>query len=174
MSRFLPGSPAPDFVIPLTDGRLWSLSDQRPQHFTMIVIYRHGQCSICSAYLRQLDMLVHDFAAVGTQVLAASVDDAANSLEMKDRLGLQYLALGCGLTWAMGRDWGLFASEKRKNNEPDTFFEPAIFLIDPDRRLYYSIIQSMPFGRPPLDDILQWIPKVIDGKIGARGEMNVT
>ena len=52
------------------------------------------------------------------------------------------------------RNWGLFVSHGINDHEPAVFSEPGLFLIAPDRTVYYDSILSMPVGRPPLDDLL--------------------
>lgn len=172
MNHAQPGSAAPPLSFHLTDGRQFILGDQQPDSFAMLVIYRHSQCSICNGYLKLLDALSAQFSAAGVDIIAASVDSAEATREMVDVLDLKKLTIGHGLPLAMAADWGLFISAKRKDTEPERFFEPALFLIDPDGLVYYAAIQSMPFGRPPLDEILRWIPKISGNKIPARGEVS--
>ena len=38
-----------------------------------------------------------------------------------------------------------------------------MFLIRPDRSIYYLSVQSMPFVRPPFSDMVQALDAVIDG-----------
>jgi len=38
------------------------------------------------------------------------------------------------------------------------FIEPALFLVRPDRTLYYASVQSMPFGRPSFKAIARDTP----------------
>ena len=54
--------------------------------------------------------------------------------------------------------------------EPPMFVEPALFLVRPDRTLYYASVQSMPFGRPCFDDVLKGIEMVVARDALARGE----
>jgi hypothetical protein len=53
------------------------------------------------------------------------------------------------------------------------FIEPALFLIRPDRTLYYASVQSMPFGRPCFDEMLRAIEKAVARDYPARGEVVV-
>jgi hypothetical protein len=45
-----------------------------------------------------------------------------------------------------------------------------VFLVRPDRTLYYAAVQSMPFARPHLRDILAGLDFVIAKDYPARGE----
>ena len=58
-----------------------------------------------------------------------------------------------GLTLPQAREWGLYVPRGSGCSslgieEPPMFIEPALFLVRPDRTLYYASVQSMPFGRP--------------------------
>jgi hypothetical protein len=55
--------------------------------------------------------------------------------------------------------------------EPPMFVEPALFLVRPDRTLYYASVQSMPFGRPCFAEMLSGIEKVVSKDYPARGEV---
>jgi peroxiredoxin len=173
MNNILPGSPAPQLEVDLLNGTRWSLADQRPVHFTMLVFYRHSQCGICNGYLKQLDDLAGVFADAGVNILAASVDNAAATRQMIAKLDLKNLRFGCQISLDIAKKWGLFVSQKLKDTEPDYFLEPALFLINRSVVLYYASIQSMPFGRSSPSEILQWIPKLIENEIPARGEVMV-
>ena len=67
------------------------------------------------------------------------------------------------------REWGLFISKGIKD-EPETFIEPGLFIIRPDQELYCASIQTMPFARPELDDVIGAIKFVLDKDYPARGE----
>lgn len=171
MTRVAPGSSAPNFEVSLQDGSIWSLANQQPTHFTMIVIFRHSNCSICNGYLKKLDDRVGQFSKAGVNILAASVGSALATAQMAEKFTIENLTFACDVPLDMARQWGLFVSAKRKDMEPEQFFEPALFLIDATGMLYYASIQSMPFGRPDPLEILQWIPKLIENAIPARGEV---
>ena len=50
------------------------------------------------------------------------------------------------------------------------FSEPALFLVSPDQTLYYMSVQSMPFVRPHLSELLGALDFAIDKNYPARGE----
>jgi hypothetical protein len=54
--------------------------------------------------------------------------------------------------------------------EPTHFSEPALYLIRPDGTLYVGSIQTMPFARPHVADILAAIDYVLKNNYPARGE----
>ncbi len=52
------------------------------------------------------------------------------------------------------REWGLFLSHSILEAERVRFPEPGVFLIKPDRSLCAAWIQSVPFARPVVEDLL--------------------
>ena len=51
----VPRQRVPDLVVPIVGGSTWSLAEQTPQQFTLIVVYRGLHCPICSHYLADLN-----------------------------------------------------------------------------------------------------------------------
>ena len=99
-----------------------------------------------------------------------SSDDAGRARRTVEEGKLERLTVGYGQSIASMREWGLFVSRGIKEPEPDQFGEPGLFLIRPDGTVYYVAVNSMPFGRPRLDDMLGAIDFVIARNYPARGE----
>jgi len=59
---------------------------------------------------------------------------------------------------------------RRGTKTPPKFAEPGIFLIRPDRTVYFAAVQSMPFARPHFSEILSAIDFVLKHDYPARGE----
>jgi hypothetical protein len=80
------------------------------------------------------------------------------------------LPLAYGLPEDQARQWGLYISGKREGSEePETFSEPGLFLIRPDMTLYFAQVQSAPFTRPSIDQLLQGMKIVEEHDYPARG-----
>ncbi|HEX7019893.1 MAG TPA: peroxiredoxin-like family protein [Gemmatimonadaceae bacterium] len=166
-----PTAPAPALTVRLLGGGIWTLAEQRPERFTMIVFYRGFHCPVCRAYLRDLDRRLEDFASRGVDVLAISGDDEARARATREDWGLERLRIGYGQSVASMRAWGLFVSRGIKDGEPPRFGEPGLFLVRPDATLFYIALNSMPFGRPSLADMLGAIDFVAETNYPARGEL---
>ena len=164
-----PNRPAPQLRLALTDGSLWSLDVAPPEAFTMVVFYRGLHCCSCRAYLRELAHKHAAFRERGVRVLAASMDPLARARAAVEDWQLGELDVGWGLSEAAARAWGLYISEAIKGNEPPRFCEPGLFLVRGDGRLHYAAINSMPFGRPNLDDVLVGIDYIQINDYPARG-----
>ena len=86
-------------------------------------------------------------------------------------MGCRWLKIGCQMTIETAKEWDLYLSKAISDKEPELFSEPAIFLIKPDGSLFFASIQSMPFARPKIEDILKSIDFVENKDYPARGEV---
>ena len=175
MSRVLPRQLAPELVVPTLAGATWSVADAKPQRFSLIVFYRGLHCPICTTYIAELNKWVPEFTTRGVDTIAISSDTEARARDAQSKWGLSQLAVGHSLTIGTARTWGLYISTGRGMTstgveEPPLFAEPGVFLVRPDRTLYWASVQSMPFARPHFREILAALDFVIAKDYPARGE----
>jgi peroxiredoxin len=175
MSRVLPRQPAPELVVPTLSGTTWSLADAKPQRFSLIVFYRGLHCPVCKTYVPELDKLYAELTARGVEVITLSSDTEARARQAQTDWKLSQLTVGHSLSIATARAWGLYISTSRGMTsagieEPPLFTEPGVFLIRPDRTLYWASVQSMPFARPHFREIVAALDFVIAKDYPARGE----
>ena len=154
----------------------WSLAEQTPAQFTMIVVYRGLHCPICRSYLTELNRLAEDFSARGVNLLAISSDTHERAQTALDEWKINKLPLGYGLSVEQSQALGLHRSAGRGLTsigieEPAEFTEPGIFIVRPDNTLYWSNISTMPFARPHFKEILGAIDFAIQKDYPARGEL---
>jgi len=176
IGHLIPRQRVPDLSLPLAGGGSWRLSDQKPKHFTMLVFYRGMHCSVCRDYLGHLQSMHATFSKQGVTPIAISTDDAGRACSAEARWGLDDLCVAYDLSLQQARAWGLYVSSGRGRTslgieEPPMFVEPALFLIRPDRTLYFAAVQSMPFARPSFPDMLRGIEIAIAKDYPARGEV---
>lgn len=174
--RPMPRLPVPALRVPLLGGGAWDLAERRPERFTMVVFYRGFHCPVCTTYIRELDRLVADFAARGIEVVAISSDSEARAALTKEKWGLGTVPVAYGLPIPTAREWGLYISTSRGKSssgvdEPPVFSEPGIFVIRPDRTLYWATTSTMPFARPHFSEMLQAFDFVQRLDYPARGEL---
>jgi len=172
----IPRQRVPDLVVPIVGGSTWSLAEQTPQQFTLIVVYRGLHCPICSHYLADLNQQIEAFNKLGVGVLVLSSDDEARASQTKHDWKLDSLPVGYNLSIETARNWGLYISSSNGKTsagvvEPDRFPEPGLFLVRPDNTLYFASVQTMPFARPSFSDILKAVSFVIEKDYPARGEV---
>lgn len=164
-----PRTKTPDLTIDLINDTKWTLSDQSPEHFTMILAYRGKHCPKCKMQLEQLQKKLGKFMDLGVQVIAISSDTEAVAKKTYEEWDIADIPLGYGFPIENARKWGLFISEGIKK-EPKHFTEPGMFIITPEQTMYWESIQSMPFGRPNFNDVLAGIEFIIKENYPARGE----
>jgi peroxiredoxin len=158
----------------LAHGR-FSLASDNPERFTLVCFYRGLHCPICANYLKELERLTPEFEQRGVKTIAVSADGKERAQAMADKVGASNLRMAYGLSLSAARDWGLYISTSRGKTsigieEPALFSEPGVFLIRPDRTLYYGSVQTMPFVRPHFAELVQAMEFVIAKDYPARGE----
>ena len=171
MNRPTPKHTAPDLQFPLLDGNQWNLADQKPDNFTLVVFYRGLHCPLCKKYLQQLQELLPEFEQRGVDIVVVSMDTEKRARLSRQNWELSNLTLGYGLTEKSARDWALYLSSGVKDGEPSEFSEPGLFLIDNSNQVYYSAINSNPWGRPYLPSFVKAVDYIVQSGYPARGEM---
>lgn len=176
ITPLIPRQKVPELSVPLVGGGTWSLSEQNPENFTMLVFYRGLHCPMCSKQLKDLQAKLDDFAKRGVNVIALSSDNEERASEAKQLWGLDKLDIGYGLSLEKAREWGLFISTSKGktstgHEEPALFSEPGLFLVRADGTLYFGSVQTMPFARPHFAEIVGALDFVIANDYPARGEV---
>jgi alkyl hydroperoxide reductase subunit AhpC len=116
------------------------------------------------------------FSKQGVTPIAISTDNTERACAAEATWRLEDLCVAYGLSLLQAREWGLYVSRGCGHSslgieEPPMFVEPALFLVRPDRTLYYASVQSMPFGRPCFEEMLRGIEKAVARDYPARGEV---
>ena len=150
-----PGGLAPGLEVPLVGGGRWSLRASEPSTFTAVIFYRGRFCNVCSRYLPSIESHAAAFRERGTDVIVISADDELQAAAAKTDWGLVEIPVGYDLTVADMDAWGLFMSEADPGRAMAPIFcEPGLFLVKPDKTVFYVAINSAPFGRPPIPELL--------------------
>ena len=169
MKNLKPGDKVPELIVDTTKGIKWDLSDNEPENFTMLIIYRGIHCPVCKKYLEELNTKLEDFRDKGVNVICLSANTKELAHKTVEEWNVENLNIGYDFSPEEGRKWGLFVSEGIQDSEPEAFLEPALFLIKPDNTLYSASIQSMPFARPKFDELLRSISFINKDDYPARG-----
>ena len=145
------GAPFPSVTVPTLDGdpvKLGTADD-----WTLVIIYRGLHCPKCKDYLRTLDGLRDDFAALGVSVITASADPEEKARAFVDEIGYRG-RMGYGLTIAQMRTLGLYISDPVSDAETDRpFAEPGLFVVNEQGNLQVHDISTAPWARPPLEGV---------------------
>lgn len=165
-----PRNKVPNINVDLVNDTKWNLEEQEPEKFTMIIFYRGKHCPVCKKYLEELQNKLDKFTERGVNVIAISANSEKLGKAAYDEWEIPDIPVGFEFPIEKARELGLFISKGISDKEPGTFFEPALFLIKPDRELYCASIQTMPFARPAFDDVIDAIDFVSKEDYPARGE----
>lgn len=165
-----PRNKVPALKIDLVNDTQWSLQDQSPENFTLIIFYRGKHCPKCKIQLEQLQKKIPDFTERGVNIIAISANTEKIAKETYDEWDIDDVPVGYNFSIDEARKWGLFISEGISDKEPKIFTEPGLFLIDTKGKVYWESIQSMPFGRPAFRDVLGGINYILKEGYPARGE----
>ena len=176
MNVLKPREPVPALEVE-TLGGPWSLAEQNPENFTVVVFYRGLHCPICSKYVHELAKLEDDFTEIGTSVIALSQDTRERAEQAATDWDLGKLRVGYTVSDDAVRAWGLHRSAGRGKTsigieEPAEFNEPGLFIIRPDSTLYWAQVSTMPFARPHFREILGALKFAIEKDYPARGELS--
>jgi peroxiredoxin len=171
----MPRFPVPALNLALTTGGRYVLGAQPGDKFDLLVFYRGLHCPICAKYLMELERLAPEFVSRGVQVVAISSDAEERGKAMADKVKASGVKFAYGLSLRSAREWGLYISTSRGTTsigieEPELFSEPGVFIVRPDGTLYYGAVQTMPFARPPFQDLLGAIDFAVAKDYPARGE----
>ena len=168
-----PTAPVPHLSLPLTGGgttddlRLGTGTDGP---FSLIVFFRGLHCPVCRGQLAEIDRRLEDLAGAGVgRVVAVSMETQERSEKLVEKWDLGKLPVAHSLTEASAREWGLYISSAINEKEPDRFNEPGMFVLDAEGALVWSSVASMPFGRPPLDEVIGGLTFVKDHDYPSRG-----
>lgn len=171
----IPRQAVPTLQIATLDHGAFTLTENAPQHFTLVVFYRGLHCPICLKYALELGRLQPEFDKRGVKVILLSGDDRERAQAFADKLNAPGLRVGYGLSLASAREWGLYISTGRGKTstgveEPALFSEPGVFLVRADGTLYYGAVQTMPFARPHFAELVAAVDFAVAKDYPARGE----
>ena len=158
--RVIPGDTMPAIDARLVGGGRWALAREKAEKLALLAFYRGIFCPICRVWLGDLDRLVPEFERRGVSVIALSCDRKEGAEKAVAEWGLKNLRVGYRLDVEGARRAGLYISEGRglslvtNQKEPMLFAEPALLLVKPEGELYAAWIQSTPYARVHIGEVL--------------------
>jgi len=158
--RVIPGDTMPALDARLVGGGRWALAREKADKLALLAFYRGIFCPICRVWLGDLDRLLPEFYKRGVSVIALTCDKKDAAERAVKEWGLQRLRVGYNLAPDDARQAGLYISEGRGINpatnqkEPMLFAEPALLLVKPEGELYAAWIQSTPYARVHIAEVL--------------------
>lgn len=172
-----PGQVVPALSLPSVNGDMFSPKDSNPDLFTIVVFYRGAHCPICKTHVHEIEESQEKLRAAGLEIMAVSMDTKeraeAFANEVAASMGKDSLetTILYGLTEEQARnDWGLYISEARPGtNEPAFYSEPGLFILRPDNTVFMAQVQSAPFTRPSINQLIGGLSYAAEHKYPTRG-----
>ena len=180
MTVIYPNDQAPPLSLPTLSGDTFTLADRNPENFTIVIFYRGLHCPICKTYFKEVEESYPQFKASGMEVVGVSMDGREKALQFSKDVASNADtpsdALNVTITYGLkeedARAWGLYISSKREGSqEPDIFSEPGLFVIRPDNTVFMAQIQSAPFTRPPMEQLLGGLKFALENDYPVRGDL---
>ena len=158
--RVIPGDTMPAIDARLAGGGRWALAREKSEQLSLLAFYRGIFCPICRVWVGELDRLAPEFEKRGVSVIALSCDKKEGAEKAVADWGLKRLRVGYRLDVEDARRAGLYISEGRGINpasgqkESMFFAEPALLLVRPEGELYAAWVQSTPYARVHIAEVL--------------------
>jgi peroxiredoxin len=165
-----PREKTPELELSLINDTSWSLKKQEADKYTLILFYRGYHCPVCRKQLEEVKENLSRLMERGIHVIAISMDSEEKAKKSGKEWDIAELPIGFGLSKEQAKEWELYLSQGINDKEPELFSEPGMFLIKTDQTLYFSSVQTMPFTRPKMDDVIQAVDYIENKQYPARGE----
>lgn len=165
-----PRQKTPNLELNLINDTQWSLHKQEADSFTLLIFYRGLHCPVCKKQLESVINHLDDLTERGIHVIGISMDTEKRAKKAGEEWDIDELPIGYELSRKKAEKWGLYFSEGISDKEPELFSEPGMFLVNSDGTLYFSSVQSMPFARPSIEDVIKAVDFIKDKDYPARGE----
>jgi peroxiredoxin len=171
----IPRQKTPSLAVETLSHGTFDLASEQTERGIVICFYRGLHCPICANYLTEFEKQTPAFNERGVATIAISSDPKDRAQAMAEKIGAKNLRFGYGLALTAAKEWGLYISTSRGKTsigieEPALFSEPGLFMVTPDRTLYYGSVQTMPFVRPHFSELVAALDFAIANNYPARGE----
>jgi peroxiredoxin len=150
-----PGMPVPALSFRTVGGEVWDVAKTAPQTLDLIAVYRGVFCPYCRGFISDLASRLDEFTHLGIHPVAVSVDGEGRAMQAVEEWGLGRMAVGFGLSAELIRPWNVFLTTREQDGESQTFCEPALLMVTPQKKVYALLTQSIPSGRPDLGNLLE-------------------
>ena len=147
MALLHPGDKFPALTVARVGGGTLQLPDALDGHFGVVLFYRGAWCPYCNAQLRAFQRAKDDFAEVGAQVVALSVDDEATTAELIARHGLEF-----GVGYGADARAVAEATGASVNDDP-LFVQSTGFVLNPAGQVAVGVYSTGAIGRLVPEDV---------------------
>ena len=147
MALLHPGDKFPALTVARVGGGTLQLPDALDGHFGVVLFYRGAWCPYCNAQLRAFQRAKDDFAEVGAQVVALSVDDEATTAELIAKHGLEF-----GVGYGADARAVAEATGASVNDDP-LFVQSTGFVLNPAGQVAVGVYSTGAIGRLVPEDV---------------------
>lgn len=172
MNKIIPGQKMPDFQVDLPDGTKWRLYDHAPKTMLLLDFYRGFHCPRCRNRIETINDSLDDFEKAGLDVIAISADSDERSAMTQAEWKCDRITLGHNLSLEDASKLGLYLSSTIdiRPLEQKIFCEPSVMVVRSDLTLYGAIIQTFPFARPSIEELISIPEFAITNGYPPRGD----
>jgi peroxiredoxin Q/BCP len=140
------GDPAPEFTLPGTGGRDYSLSDYAG-HNVVLVFYPGDNTPVCTVQLNEYTREIEQFGRLDAQVLAISPQDVQSHEAFSQEQGGFAFPLLADSDKAVGKAYDILG--------PLGFYRRSIFVVGADRVIRYAHRSATGITFKSTDDIIR-------------------
>jgi peroxiredoxin len=146
-----PGDPFPVLSVDVVGEESVQLPDALAGSHGVVLRYRGSWCPFCNAQLRAFQRAESRLAEAGVKVVALSVDDAATTQALIDKVGLTF-PVGHSVDAAhVAELTGAFVNADPK------YLQSTGFVLGPDGSVLVSVYSSGAIGRLVPEDVLGYV-----------------
>ncbi|MEW6737870.1 MAG: peroxiredoxin [Acidobacteriota bacterium] len=148
------GEPAPNFSLPASDGKTYSLDQFKGKSYLVIVFYPGDDTPTCTKQLCDYSEGWGQFRQQGAVILGVSTNDMASHKSFAEKHNFQFPLLeDKGLNMCKAYDVMMFKGLLRMTNR-------AVFIIDKKGTIRYKHVETLPFFRRTKEELLTELKKI--------------
>ncbi len=149
------GDKAPEFTLPGTGGRTYSLADYRGTP-VVLVFYPGDDTPVCTTQLSAYSNDISQFEDVGAQVLAVSPQDVDSHEKFSCKQGGFKFPLLADGDKEVGRAYGIVG--------PLGFYRRSVFVVDGEGVVRYAYVGRDPADRPGAKELLGALDRIASAR----------
>lgn len=150
-----PGDNFPHINLDIVGGESLQIPQDLGGQFNIVLFYRGHWWPYCRRLLAGYEALIDQFKELGTEIVAASVDDEKKTSEVAEPLSFP---IGYGVTRSQADLMGSWWDETRD------FIQPSEFIISQSGKLMTSAYSNSPVGRMDPKETLTLLKFLADRK----------
>ena len=145
------GDTFPTLSLAAVGGGRISLPDDLAGAYGVVLFYRGSWCPYCNAQLSAFARAADSLAALAIRVVALSVDDAATSAALVEKLRLKF-PVGYGADADV-----IAAATGAYTNDAPKYLQSTGFVLDPEGKVQVAVYSTGAIGRLVVEDVAGYV-----------------